>query len=296
MARIVAGPADAVLYDPDVAEGDVPASGHVDAWAPPVPGVREVFHARMSGYAYPPHIHDTWAVLIVDEGAIHYELDRRHCEAAGQSVSLLPPGIVHDGRPAPGATGFRERELYLDHDVLPAGLAAAGVDRSSLADPALRTALSRLHDCLTGHPDQLDAQARLALIADRIRRHLTPPFDPAVTSNEARREPVIATRFRELLDEHVTGPVNLERAASMLGRSAPHLIRSFKREFGVSPYAYVTGRRIDTARSLLLHGVRPAEVAVMVGFYDQPHFTRQFKKHTSATPAQFARSHARRLS
>jgi AraC-like DNA-binding protein len=282
------------LYDPDVAGQDVPPRGHVDAWAPPVPGIREVFHARMAGYAYPPHVHDTWGILIVDEGAMRYELDRRPCQAAGHSVALLPPGIVHDGRPAPGAAGYRERELSLDHGVLPAELAGAAVDRTSLADRALRTALSRLHDCLIDHPDHLDAQTRLALIADRIRRHLTQPFDPPATASQARREPVIAARFRELLDEHVTEPLNLERAAATLNRSAPHLIRSFTREFGVSPYAYIIGRRIDTARALLLHGARPADVALRVGFYDQAHFTRHFKKHTSTTPARFARPHPHR--
>jgi AraC-like DNA-binding protein len=41
---------------------------------------------------------------------------------------------------------------------------------------------------------------------------------------------------------------------------------------------------------LLLQGARPAEVATAVGFYDQAHFTRHFKKHTSTTPA---RSHGR---
>jgi AraC-like DNA-binding protein len=38
---------------------------------------------------------------------------------------------------------------------------------------------------------------------------------------------------------------------------------------------------------------RPAEVATAVGFYDQAHFARHFKKHTSATPASYARSHER---
>ena len=91
---------------------------------------------------------------------------------------------------------------------MPAELAGAAVDRTSLADPALRTALSRLHDCLIDHPEQL-----------------------------------------------------------------------------------VLGLRIDTARALLLHGARPAEVALRAGSYDQAHFTRHFKKHTSTTPARFARSH-----
>ena len=79
----------------------------------------------------------------------------------------------------------------------------------------------------------------------------------------------------------------------MLDRSVPHLARSFTRRFGVSPHAYVIGRRIDLARGLLLQGARPADVATMAGFYDQAHLTRHFKRHTSATPAAYARSHLR---
>jgi transcriptional regulator GlxA family with amidase domain len=32
-------------------------------------------------------------------------------------------------------------------------------------------------------------------------------------------------------------------------------------------------------------------VATAVGFYDQAHFTRHFKRHTATTPAGYARSH-----
>ena len=64
-------------------DAELPGRCRVEAWAPQVPGIREVFHARLVGYAYPPHCHETWAVLIVDEGAIRYDLDRRNCGAAG---------------------------------------------------------------------------------------------------------------------------------------------------------------------------------------------------------------------
>src|ERR671911_239937 len=50
---------------------------HVRAWQPALPGVREVFHARFVEHRYPPHTHDTWTVLIVDQGAIRYDLDNR---------------------------------------------------------------------------------------------------------------------------------------------------------------------------------------------------------------------------
>jgi AraC-like DNA-binding protein len=260
-----------------------------------VPGIREVFHAHMVDYAYPAHCHDTWAVLIVDDGAIRYDLDRRRCTAAKQTVTILPPGVVHDGRPAPGAGGFRKRELYLEDGFLPAALTGAAVDHTRIIDPPLRAALSRLHDALLRDGEDgegcggesLDAEARLALISERITGHLTWTARPA-----ARPEPDVARQLRELLDEHVTGQVSLAWAAAVLDRSVPHLVRSFGRRYGLSPYAYVVGRRIDTARRLLLDGAAPAEAATAAGFYDQAHFTRHFKKHTSATPAAYARSHA----
>ena len=85
----------------------------VTAWRPRVPGIAEVFHAQFVDHAYPPHVHDAWTLLIVDEGAIRFDLDRHHRGAAGASVTLLPPNVAHDGRAATG-DGFRKRVLYLD--------------------------------------------------------------------------------------------------------------------------------------------------------------------------------------
>jgi AraC-like DNA-binding protein len=265
---------------------EIPARCQVEAWAPAVPGITEVFHARIVDWAYPRHCHDTWAVLIVDDGAIRYDLDTRRCGAAGQAVTILPPGVVHDGRPAPGAWGFQKREIYLDPGFLPAGLVGAAVDHTTIHDPALRAAIAGLHDCLADGAESLDGETRLALISDRIGAHLGAPR-PA-----ARPEARIAHQLRDLLDEHIAGQVSLSAAAARLDRSAPHLVRSFTRQFGVSPHAYVIGRRIDEARRQLLRGAAPAEVATAVGFYDQAHFTRHFRHHTSVTPARFARSHA----
>ena len=282
----------------------VPERCRVDAWAPSVPGVAEVFHARIVDYAYPPHCHDTWTVLIVDDGAIRYDLDTRHCGAAGQTVTILPPWVVHDGRPASGTHGFRKRNLYLDEGFLPTELIGPAVDHTNIDDPQLRRALVGLHDSLVEREDSLDGEARLALIGERIAAHLTSTSTStatatATTMGRATRrpheppapEPGIAERLRELLDEHTVVPLTLGQAATLLDRSVPHLVRSFTRRFGVSPHAYVVGRRIDEARRRLLRGTPPADVATAVGFYDQAHLTRHFRRHTSTTPARYAASH-----
>jgi AraC-like DNA-binding protein len=279
------------LYGLDV-DGGRDGHCHVAAWAPPVPGIAEVFHARITGWGYPPHCHDSWAVLIVDAGAIRYTLDRRSCMADGQTVTILPPGVIHDGRPAPGEHGFSKRELYLPVSFLPAALVGAAVDHTAIRDRQLRGALAGLHDCLASgalagggladRGEQLRAEARLGFVAERIAAHLgrpPPRRDP---------EPRLAGQLRALLDEHLAGPLTLESAAAELGRSVPHLVRSFTRQFGVSPHAYLIGRRVDAARRALLRGARPADVAADLGFYDQAHFSRHFKRHVAVSPARFA--------
>lgn len=154
-------------------------------------GLAEVFHAHIVDWAYPAHSHDTWAVLIVDHGAIDYSLDTKRCAAVEDTVAILPPGVVHDGQPASRARdGFWKRNLYVDTELLPADLIGPAVDMATVADPVLR--------------------------------------------------------------------------------------------------------RVDEARGRLLDGVPAAQVAVEVGFCDQAHLTRHFKRHTSTTPARYANSGPRR--
>jgi hypothetical protein len=50
-------------------------AAQVTAWRPELDGVVEVLHAHFPSHAYPSHTHDAWTVLIVDEGAVQYDLD-----------------------------------------------------------------------------------------------------------------------------------------------------------------------------------------------------------------------------
>jgi AraC-like DNA-binding protein len=252
----------------------------VTAWKPAVPGLTEVFHARMVDFAYPPHCHDVWTVLLVDDGAVAYDLDRHERGATPASVTVLPPGVVHDGRSV-RPQGFRKRVLYLDGRHLPDRLVGASVDRSTITDARLVAGVDAVHRAL-GRRDDLEAEERLAFVSRRIVGHLDRraprPQDP---------ERRIAHRLRDLLDASWAEPVTLESAATALGRSVTHVAKAFTNEFGIPPHAYVVGRRIAEARGLLLDGVPPAEVAAVTGFVDQAHLTRHFKRHVATTPGRF---------
>ncbi|MGH2813676.1 MAG: helix-turn-helix domain-containing protein [Actinomycetota bacterium] len=85
----------------------------------------------------------------------------------------------------------------------------------------------------------------------------------------------------------------LAEAGHELGASPSHLVRSFTGTFGIAPHQYVTARRIDAARKRLLGGEPIALVAAGVGFYDQAHFTRMFKRHVGTPPGRYALSAGR---
>ena len=67
-------------------------------------------------------------------------------------------------------------------------------------------------------------------------------------------------------------------------------LASIARTFSVSPHQYLIQLRVNSARSLLSAGSGEhslAELASAVGFADQSHLTRHFKRIVGVTPRQF---------
>ncbi|WP_443046251.1 helix-turn-helix domain-containing protein [Streptomyces sp. NBC_00335] len=266
----------------------------VSAWRPRVAGVVEVFHARFTAHAYPMHVHDAWTLLIVDDGAVRYDLDRHRRGTPGDTVSLLPPQVPHNGSAAT-PHGFRKRVVYLDTTVLDARFTGAAVDGPDLADPVLRRRVGQLHRVLAAPGDEFEAESRLALIGERLRTLLRPRLElPRARAASPGTGAGLARSLRELLDERAAAGLSLEEAAGLLQAHPAHLVRAFSAAFGIAPHQYLVARRVSLARRLLLDGRPAAEVAAEAGFYDQSHFTRHFKRVVGTTPGRYTRSSASR--
>jgi AraC-like DNA-binding protein len=275
-----------VLYDPRVVDGP---REWVSAWRPPVPGVHEVFHARFVEHAYPAHIHDTWTVFVVEDGAIRYDLEARHRGVADARVTILPPHVVHDGRAAT-TDGYRKRVLYLDAEALGERLIGPAVDRPDVPDRGAVTEVRRLDRLLRTPGAALEAETALLSLCDRLRVHLG---DRATEALDRPAEGVAAD-LRDLLDARRFAGITLAEAGGLLHVSPAHLARCFTRTFGIAPHQYLVGRRIEEARHRLLDGEPPALVAASVGFHDQAHMTRHFRRHVGTTPGRYASSGSRR--
>jgi len=86
-------------------------------------------------------------------------------------------------------------------------------------------------------------------------------------------------------------PLREEELARSVGWSRSQLNRQFLRQTGATPAALWNRRRLQAARSQLLHGGQSIkEIAFSFGFSSPEHFTRWFGHQAGLTPSAFRRS------
>ncbi|MEX3815042.1 helix-turn-helix transcriptional regulator [Paraburkholderia sp. BR13439] len=92
------------------------------------------------------------------------------------------------------------------------------------------------------------------------------------------------------IDSSFAQPVSLATLAATAGLSVSRFATLFRKEVGISPHRYVCLVRIQHAKRLLRDGVPPSEVATEVGFFDQSHLGRHFRRAVGVTPGHFVAS------
>jgi AraC-like DNA-binding protein len=132
--------------------------------------------------------------------------------------------------------------------------------------------------------EPLETESRLCwLFGELVRRHAA----PAGPASGLPGTGVVARQVMGRLADQLTCPPALADLAADAGLSRYQLLRAFRAEVGMPPYAWLAQHRVARARLLLEHGHRPAEAATLTGFADQAHLTRWFRRVVGVTPGAY---------
>jgi AraC family transcriptional regulator len=95
-------------------------------------------------------------------------------------------------------------------------------------------------------------------------------------------------RVLDYIDTNLEGDLSLERMATIACLSRYHFARAFRQAVGKSPHRYVSAKRLERAKALLIHGDRPlVDIALSLRFSSQANFTRAFRQATGQAPGQY---------
>ncbi len=264
-------------------------------WSHPALPAVDLLDARYVRHTFGKHTHDTYVIAAITSGVETFRYRGAVEVVPAGSLALVDPDTAHTGQ-AGIPEGWSYRVLYPSVASMTSVAEELGVRSGT---PGFRAAVS-VDDELTRLVRQVHAAAerdqplaastllRLAL-ARTIGAHTTArrpgPRPPAAGQRAAELA-------RDLLAARITDPPTLEQLAAATGARPFPLLRAFRSAYGLPPHAWLTQHRVTAARQLLDAGTAPADAAVSVGFVDQAHLTRHFRRIIGVPPGAYRRASA----
>jgi len=113
-------------------------------------------------------------------------------------------------------------------------------------------------------------------------------FIAKVSQGKERKRRVRSQKMRDFIDQNFTRKITARDVAREAGLSVGRALHLFREETGLAMTAYINKMKVDYSKYLLLNSdLQLAELADQLGYYDQSHFTKNFKKFEKITPSHF---------
>ncbi len=98
----------------------------------------------------------------------------------------------------------------------------------------------------------------------------------------------LTMKILSLVSKDMRSTPTLDELAKACGYSRNHVIHAFKRETGMTPYAYILSLRLDAAKNLLRNSMLPVgQIADLCGFGSYINLYKEFKKAEHCSPQQW---------
>lgn len=239
---------------------------------------------------YAPHSHEVFSIGAITAGRSTYLHEKTSQQVQTGTVVLMNPGDVHACNPIADQQ-WSYLMLYVDTQWLTRLQHELGLDPNhgfqplapiQSTAPELFTGLNRLYATLIdSQADLLHKECTAVTFFSLMQKTLgTAPVQPDLATQRVQR-------VAQYINDNFKQTITLEDMCSAASLSGSYLIRAFEQRYHMTPHAYLINRRIQHARTQLKSGRLIVDVAHELGFSDQAHFQRAFKKHLAATPGQY---------
>jgi len=250
-----------------------------------LPGV-ELMMARGSSHHWRV-FHERYAICTSDAAAAEICYRKISHTICDRSTLLFEPGETHKTHRVAKPQDFNV--LFLTPDAMQKYSEEMDIPGQPHFKPIpdineqFYSSCKRLHAAIIDDAEALEQQSRLTECVGML-----------FTSHAEKRVPTLPDhgkqpllRARDYLHDQFAHSVSLDEIAAIAGLSRFHFLKAFTAQFGLPPHTYQIHLRIERSLPLLSRGMSLSHVAETIGFNDQSHFIRHFKRIMGVTPGQY---------
>ena len=236
----------------------------------------------LSSYAiYRPQKGSVTVVEYIISGEGEIMINGEWHKAGAGDIYILAPGEEHRYRSNP-KNPWHKLWINYSSDYMQSFISAYGVKTGVYKCAGAQEFFSEIFELSDSN---LPESEICYLIAEKLHSVI------AEVSREARCG-VKENELRAAISRYIYKKLNLDAVADELHMSKSGLIRSFRRECGVTPYEYLLSLKIKSAKSLLRDTELPVyEIAERLAISDEHYFSAVFKKRTGIRPGAYRKKY-----
>jgi AraC-like DNA-binding protein len=229
----------------------------------------EIFEGEISKHRYPWHFHNCYTIVIVEQGSILYELQDKHIKVDATDLLILEPRQVHRNT-------ISQSTIYKAVFVPGEYFEFDGQDKTTTRLVKRHKAHKKIIDLL-GIIESNYNKKELKELIWTLLETINPPKTKQPDISPSGIKPIPAVNYdltiKELAEEAQLSPF--------------HFQRKFKRNYGLTIGQFKLQEKTTKAKTLLENKKLSTSVAYELGFFDQSHFIKYFKKMWAITPKNF---------
>jgi AraC-like DNA-binding protein len=230
----------------------------------------EIFEGDISFHEYPWHFHDCFTLIVVEKGLIKYEFHEKQIQVEAGKGFIIEPGIVH-------RNSINESTIYKAIFV-PCeyfnSIEKYKILTQKFYDSNTIDSIIDLHHKIKLNYSKSEINERFVELTELINYSQT----------EKKKDTSLKIdNINSKIDYNLT----IEQLAKKAHLSKFHFQRKFKKNFGLTIGQLKQQEKTIEAKTLLENGKLSTDVAHELGFFDQSHFIKYFKKMWALTPKNF---------
>lgn len=253
-----------------------------------LPGV-ELLSATYVKFEFSKHWHDELAIGIIEEGAEGLWYNGNTIIVPKHHIVAINPSEIHTGF-AGTPEGWQYRMFYFDLPALASQFKNLDVsldfiiDKSVIEDIPLFHGLLKLHISLEKTSFDLTKESLLAVVLEQLFRK----YGSVKFVEDTRNVDIEgALQARDFIYDNWDKTPSLSDLEIVSGCTKFQLIRSFKKLFGITPHQLLLSIKVNRSKQMLGQGASFVDASLACGFYDQSHFSRNFKLAFGVTPSNY---------